>query len=278
MAGTGRAIWTGSINFSLVSIPVKLYPIVSDADKLSFHQHRISDGSRIAQKRVAVADGEEVPFQDIVSGIELAPGNVVLLTPDDLAGIRLPTLKEITLETVVNASDVSPLMFSGKNYYVAPAVQGGVRAYALLRDTLETSGRAGVVKVALRSRESMALLVARDGVLVLELLNWAADIRTPQFPLLDSAPVLTEAERNMAGDLVGAMEGKFDPSQYTDEYEAALNELVEAKTNGTDLPKAEAPAAPTTSLADALAASLKAKSGNSKAASAGAKAKKTAKK
>lgn len=259
MTTTQRSSWKGSITFGLVSLPVGLYPTTSDTDKTSFHQHRASDGSRIRLKKVAEADGAEVPASEIVKGIEIG-GKIVTLTTDDMAALPVPSVKEIAVELVVDEGSIDPLLFSGKSYYAAPE-KAGVRAYALLRDALADAGLAAVVKVTLRQRESVGLLVARPGpgggVLVLELLHWAADIRQPAFPLLDSPPVMLQAERDMAAQLIGAMKGTFDPSAYTDEYAIALDALVEAKAAGTDLPAAAAPADTTpASLMDALSASL----------------------
>lgn len=268
-ATTGRSIWKGTITFSLVSIPVALYPVTSDTDKTRMHMYRASDNSPIRQRLVAEVDGDEVARADTVKGIDAGAGTIVVLTADELATIKLPSLKEIAVEHVTSEAEIDPLLLSGKNYYVAPD-KAGVRAYALLRDALHNAGLAGVVKVTLRSRETVGLLVARDGILVLELLNWAEDIRKPVFPVLDREPEISEAECDMAQQLISAMEGKFDPGEFSDGYEAALTELVEAKRTGADLPTApEAPAA-STNLADALAASLKA---TPKASKAGGKAK-----
>lgn len=253
---TGRAIWKGTISFSLVTIPVGLYPVTGDTDKVSFHQYSKA-GGRIRMKRVTEEDpGTEVPYADVVKGLELAPGKVITLTKDELDGIAVPSAREIAVEHVVQAADIDPMLLSGTRYYVAPD-KAGARAYMLLRDALSESGQAAVVKITLRARESVALLTARDSVLVLELLNWASDIRTPAFPVLEeSAVVISQAERDMATQLIGFMAGKFDPAAYTDEYDAALRELVEAKSSGIALPTApEAPTA-TSNLTDALAASL----------------------
>src|SRR4249919_1351498 len=177
-----RSIWKGTVSFGLVTIPVRLYSATEERD-VSFHQVRRSDGSRIKYKRVAAADGEEVPYSEIAKGYELPTGETLVLTDEDFADLPLATQKTVEVLQFVPAEEVDPIYFA-KSYYLEPE-QIGVKPYVLLREALEASGRIAIVKVALRQRETLATLRVREGVLVLETMLWPDEIRTPDFGFLD---------------------------------------------------------------------------------------------
>src|SRR5690348_1341956 len=214
-----RSIWKGSISFGLVSIGVKLYTATEEKD-VSFHQVRRTDGARIRYKRVAETDGEEVAYADIAKGYVLPSGETVVLTDDDFADLPLPTARVVDVMQFVPLDQIDPIYFA-KSYYLEPE-STAVKPYVLLRDALDESGMAGLVKVAIRNREQLATLRVRDGVIVLETMIWPDEIREPEFGFLDTDVDLRPAEREMARSLVDSMAGEFDPEAYTDDYREAL--------------------------------------------------------
>jgi DNA end-binding protein Ku len=272
-----RSIWKGSISFGLVSIAVKLYSATEEKD-IAFHQVHREDGGRIKYKRICSIDGEEVPYNDIAKGYELPDGDMVVLTDDDLAELPLTSSREIDVLQFVPLEQVDPIYFN-KSYYLEPDARAA-KAYVLLRDTLEKSGRVAVVKVALRRREALATLRVRGGVITLETMLWPDEIRTPEFGFLDESVDVRPAEIAMASSLVESLSGDFDPADYTDQYRAALESVVEAKIEGRDLipaPDTTDSGAPGTvvDLVAALQASIAAvkasKAGDSAPAKAAAK-------
>ncbi|HZV26015.1 MAG TPA: Ku protein, partial [Acidothermaceae bacterium] len=224
--------WKGSISFGLVSIAVKLYSATEEKD-VAFHQVHREDGGRVRYKRVCSICGEEVPYNDIAKGYELPDGDVVVLTDDDLAELPLTTSREIDVLQFVPLEQVDPIYFN-KSYYLEPDPRAA-KAYVLLRDTLEKSGRVAVVKVALRRREALATLRVRSGVITLETMLWPDEIRNPEFGFLDEDVDVRPAEIAMASGLVESLSGDFNPADYADQYRAALESVVEAKIEGRDL-------------------------------------------
>jgi DNA end-binding protein Ku len=249
-----RSIWKGAISFGLVTIPVKLYSATEQKD-VSFHQVRRSDGSRIRYKRVAQADGEEVPYGEIAKGYELSNGETVVLTDEDFADLPLTTSKAIDVLQFVPLEQVDPIFFE-KSYYIEPD-KAGAKPYVLLRDALEESGKVALVKVALRNRESLATLRVRDGVFVLETMLWPDEVRNPDFGFLDEDIDVRPQELAMAGSLIDTLSGDFDPSQYKDSYREALNEVIEAKIAGHEVKQPEQ-AQPTSGTVVDLMAALRA--------------------
>jgi DNA end-binding protein Ku len=272
-----RSIWKGSISFGLVSIAVKLYSATEEKD-IAFHQVHRDDGGRIKYKRVCSIDGEEVAYNDIAKGYELPDGDVVVLTDDDLAELPLTSSREIDVLQFVPLEQVDPIYFN-KAYYLEPDAKA-TKAYTLLRDTLEESGRVAVVKVALRRREALATLRVREGVLTLETMLWPDEIRKPAFGFLDDDVEVRPQELAMAASLVESLSGDFDPTEYTDGYRAAIESVVEAKIEGRDLIPAPDTTESTTSgkvvdLVAALQASIDAAKRDRAGGSAGSGAAKT---
>jgi DNA end-binding protein Ku len=256
-----RSMWKGAISFGLVMIPVKLYAATEQKD-IAFRQVHREDGGRIRFRRVCSLDGAEVPYEDVAKGFELPGGEMVVLTDEDMADLPLASNKSIEVMHFAPADQLDPILFN-RSYYVEPEA-AGVRAYALLRDALERSGRIAIAQVALRQRESLATLRTRDGVLVLETLLWPDEVRGADFGFLDEDVEVRSQELRMATSLIDSMTVDFDPAEYHDRYREALQELVTAKTEGRDVVQpgeAAAPAA-STSLADALKASLAAARGD----------------
>ncbi len=247
-----QSMWNGAISFGLVTIPVKLYAATEQRD-VAFRQVHKTDGGRISFRRICSVDGAEVPFEQVAKGYELPDGQVVLVTDEDLADLPLPTTHSIEVLNFAPADQLDPILCA-RSYYLEPEPTGA-RAYVLLRDALERSGKVALTKVALRQRESLATLRVRAGVLVLETLLWPDEVREPAFPFLGGDIEVHPQEMTMAASLISSMTVDFDPSQYRDGYREALEELVAAKIQGRDVIRPREPGS-SGSLADVLEASL----------------------
>jgi DNA end-binding protein Ku len=251
-----RSMWKGGISFGLVMIPVRLYAATEQKD-IAFRQVHRADGGRIRFRRFCSVCDEEVPYEDVVKGYELSTGEMVVLDDEDLADLPLPTTKSIEVLHFAPAEQLDPILFN-RSYFVEPEA-AGARAYVLLRDALEQSGRIAIAQVALRQRESLATLRTRDGVLVLETLLWPDEVRDAAFPFLEQDVEVRPQELTMASSLIDSMTSDFDADAHHDGYREALAEVVEAKVAGRELTQpstVEIAAGPSTSLADALRASL----------------------
>jgi DNA end-binding protein Ku len=257
-----RSIWKGAISFGLVTIPVKLYAATEQRD-IAFRQVHKADGGQIRFRRVCSVDGEEVPYSDVAKGYPLPSGEMIVLTDEDLASLPLATSKTIEVLQFTSAEQVDPIFFA-KSYYIEPDATGA-RLYALLRDALEQSGRVAIVKVALRQRESLAMLRVREGVFVLETMLWPEEVRAADFPFLDGHIEVRPQELKMAGSLIDTTTAGFDPDEYHDDYREALERVIEAKISGNEavLPGGEPEeAAPAADLMATLRASVEAARGN----------------
>ena len=230
-----RSMWKGAVSFGLVSIGVRMYSATEERD-VSFHQVRRTDGSRIRYRRVAEADGEEVQYADIAKGYQLDTGETIILTDADFADLPLPTTRALDVLQFVPLEQVDPIYFN-KSYYLEPE-KSATKPYVLLRDALERSGMVAVVKVAIRTREQLATLRVRDGVIVLETMLWPDEIRTPDFAFLDEDITVRGPEEKMADSLVASMSGDFDAGEFTDEYRDALMQMIDAKAAGHEVVEA----------------------------------------
>lgn len=221
-----RAIWKGAVAFGLVNVPVKVYAATGE-HRVSMHQVHQADGGRIRYRKVCSVDGEEVGSDQIVKGYETDDGRMVMLTDEDLANLPLTTEREIAVEEFVPADQVDPIMLD-RTYYLEPE-QTAVKPYALLRQALQASDRMAVVKVALRQRETMAVLRVRGDVICLQTLLWPDEVREAAFPVLEDEVNVRPQELQMAASLVESLASDFDPSEFEDRYEVALKEVIEAK-------------------------------------------------
>src|SRR5215208_3876991 len=203
-----RSIWRGAVSFGLVSIGVKLYSATEDKD-IRFHQVHATDGGRVKYKRVCSIDGEEVEYSDIAKGFELPDGQVVILTDEDFEDLPLATRREIEVLEFVDQDEIDPIMFE-KTYYLEPEGPAA-RPYVLLRDALENAGQVAITKIAIRQRESLAVLRIRDGVLVLHTMRWPDEIRRPDFAFLDEDISVRPQELKMAEALIGSMTAVMEP-------------------------------------------------------------------
>lgn len=223
-----RAIWKGAVAFGLVNVPVKLYAATGEHE-VPLHQVHKDDGGRIRYRKVCSVCGETVQFSDIAKGYETDEGELVVLTDQDLAELPLATEREISVVEFVPSEQVDPILLA-KTYYLEPE-KTSAKPYALLREALEASDRMAVVKVALRQRESMAVLRVRDNVICLQTLLWPDEVREADFPILDTDVTVRPQELAMASSLVESLAGDFDPSGFEDSYQAALEQLIESKVS-----------------------------------------------
>jgi DNA end-binding protein Ku len=246
-----RAIWRGAVSFGLVSIPVKLYTATEEKD-VSFHQVHREDGGRIRYKRVCQVDGEEVAYSDIAKGYELPSGETVVLTDEDLADLPLASSRVVDVLSFVPLEQVDPIYFA-KSYYLEPD-KTATKPYVLLREALERADSVALVKVAIRTRESLATLRVRDGVLVLETMIWPDEVREPDFGFLDDDVQVRPQELAMAQSLIESMSADFDPGQYHDDYREALQQVIEAKVEGREIVEQPVQEEETGSVVDLMAA------------------------
>ena len=233
-----QIVWKGVISFGLVSIPVRLFA-ATEEHGVSFRQIHVSDGGQIRYRRVCDIDGEEVPYGDIARGYELLDGQVIVLTDADFEQLPLASSRAIQVLGFADADTIDPVRLS-RSYYCDPT-GSDAKAYVLLREALERTGKVALVKVALRGRESPAVLHPRNGVLVLHVLLWPDEVRKPRFKFLHDDITLRPGELQAAESYIHTLTGTHDPQEMVDRYQAALIELVEAKVAGRQVEQPPSP-------------------------------------
>jgi DNA end-binding protein Ku len=250
-----RAIWTGSISFGLLNVPVKLYSAVASRS-ISFRELREGDHSRIRHRRVAEEDGEEVPYEEIVKGYEIAPDQYVVMTREELEELDPQKTKAIEIEDFVDLDEIDPIYFD-KPYYLGPQ-PGAERAYALLVQAMAEQRKVAIARFVLRNRESLAAIRATGDVLTLATMRFADEVVPPEQldgVLGEGAEVEPKKkEVDMAKALIDSLASDFDPSSYKDEYREELLELIERKARGEELVKVDTDAPEPTKAPDLMAA------------------------
>ena len=253
-----RAIWSGAISFGLVNVPVKLYSATSPKS-VRFHQLSKTTGARIRQKRVDPSTDEEVPYEEIVKGYEVTPERYVVIEPEELDALDPKATKTIDIEEFVDLDQIDPIYYD-HSYYLAPAT-GGAKAYRLLLDAMRESGKVGIGRVVLRSKQQLAALRPTGNVLTLTTMLWGDEVLSPdRLDELDSVEETeaTDRELKMAEQLIDSLSGDFEPERFKDEYRERVLDLIERKAAGEKIavqPQAEEPAAAPDLMA-ALEASL----------------------
>ncbi len=232
-----QAIWKGTISFGLVTIPIKVYSATEERN-ISFRQVHEADSGRIRYKRVCEIDGEEIPYSDIGKAYELPDGRLVTLTNDDFTELPLPSAKSIEVLEFVPAEQIDPLYFAKAYYLAADGV--GAKPYVLLRDALTKTGQCALVKVAIRTRETLALLREKDGALVLQTMLWPDEVRDSEFAVPDDSVTIRKQEVGMAESYIATLTADFDPTRYSSDYREALEQLVQAKAAGLPMPDSDA--------------------------------------
>lgn len=250
-----QTIWKGAISFGLVTIPVKLYAATEERG-VSLHQVHVTDGGRIRYRRICEIDGDEVPYRDIARGYQLPDGDTIVLTEEDMANLPLASSRSVEVLQFVDSDNIDPINFA-RSYYLEADGPGG-KPYVLLRDALRRTDKVAVVKVALRSRESLATLRPAGDVLVLQMMLWPDEVRDSRaFAPSDDVEVRAQ-EVAMAESYIATLSGEFEPSAYTDAYREALMEVIEAKAAGRPVREEAATPAPgeVVDLMDALRRSV----------------------
>ena len=231
-----RAIWTGSISFGLLNVPVRLYSAVS-RKSVSFRELRASDGSRIRHKRVAEADGEEVPYEEIVKGYEIGPDRYVILTRDELEELDPQKTKAIEIQDFVDLDEIDPIFFDHP-YYLGPD-KGAEKAYTLLVKAMSDSRKVAIARFVLRNRENLAAIRPMAKVLTMATMRFADEVVSPDELGDDVVPEdgrkLDKREVEMAKRLIDSLSTDFEPDKYHDEYREELLAMIERKARGEEV-------------------------------------------
>jgi len=244
-----RAIWKGAISFGLVSVPVGIYS-AARSEEIKFRMLRGSDLSPINYKRVAEVDGKEVSWEDIVKGYEFEKGKFVVLKEEDFKRVDLEATQTIDIVDFVPVHDINPVHFF-RPYYLEPQ-RGGAHAYSLLREVLADTGKVGIAKVVIKTRQHLAAVKANGDALVLELMHFADELVDYGSLNIPRATKAGGRELEMARTLVEQMTVKWDPARYTDEYRSALLKLIDQKiaSGGKELPEPKRARRPPTNVVD----------------------------
>jgi DNA end-binding protein Ku len=279
------AIWTGSISFGLVTVPVRMVTATRSLD-VRFNQLEADTGARIRYRKVSDKTGEEVANDDIVKGYDVGGGRYVVVEPDELEALKPKATRQIEIEDFVDLADIDPVYFE-QPYYLVPDREAA-KAYRLLLDVMNDEGKVAIGRFVLRTKETLVAIRPMDGVLCLETMRYADEVLAAdrEQPIPEPASEPSERELDMARQLVRALSTDFDPDKYHDEYREELLDLIDRKAAGEEIVAPEAPEEPAKvlDLMAALEASL-ARSGSARERSAAAKderpsrtpAKKTAK-
>ena len=256
------AIWKGSLTFGLVNIPVELKTAVR-ADHISFRLLHKEDLSPVKYERVCQAEGEPVPWNEIVKGYEYEKGKFVVLTDEDFKTAALEQSKTIDILDFVKEDEIDPRYFETP-YYLVPA-KGGEKPYALLREAIRQTGSVGIGKIIIRQTQHLAAVKVVGDALVLEIMRFANELVDAKEFSFPSREAVRPQELQMAEQLVANLAEPFDPTRYTDEYRANLMKIIKAKMKGRKVkleePEGEAPDSDVLDLMSRLRASLEEGSG-----------------
>src|SRR3954447_8757587 len=258
MSAMPRSMWSGAISFGLVNVPIKLYSAVSKKT-VRFHQLNGETGNRIAQKRTDAVTGDEVPYENLVKGYALTRDQYVIINPDELDALDPEKSRTIDIEDFVDLSEIDPIYYDHP-YYLVPD-KGAAKAYGLLLNAMQESGRVAIARVVLRSKEQLvAIRPDKDGrLLMMETMIFADEV-VPKEDLegLPEAEELKVSEREvkMAQALISSLATDFEPERYRDEYREKVLELIERKAEGEEI--VVAPEAPQPARVPDLMAALEA--------------------
>lgn len=230
-----HAIWTGSINFGLVNIPVKLFSAVR-ANDLSFNLLHKKDKGRINNVRTCSIDHKKVEWNEIVKGYEIEKGEYVILTDEDFKRVNVEATQSVDILQFVQQKEINPMLYDTP-YYLEPEKKGR-HAYALLREALKKSGKVGVARVVIRTREHLAAVRPQGNAIVLELMHYADEIVSEdQFEFPPAKEKTPETEMRAALMLIDTMTEKFEAGSFHDKYRDELLTMIRARAKGKELPK-----------------------------------------
>ena len=230
-----RAIWSGSISFGLLNVPVKLYSAVARRG-ISLREIRESDGARIRHRRVAEGTDEEVPYENIVKAFELAPDRYVPLSKEEMSSLDPEKSRAIEVLDFVDLDEIDPIYFNSP-YYMGPA-DGAEKAYSLLVQAMEKSGKVAIARFVFRNKEHLAAIRPGNGVLTLTTMRFADEVVPPSElddVLPSEKPKVAKREVEMAEQLIDSLTSRFDPSAYRDEYREQLLAMIERKAAGEEI-------------------------------------------
>ena len=250
-----RAIWSGAISFGLVNVPVRMYSAIQE-HKLHFHLVHEKDESPIGYQKICKLEDKPVPDDEVVKAFEFEPGEYVFMEDKDFEAARVEGYRTIDISDFVPYEQIDPIYFA-HTYYLAPP-EGGEKVYVLLTRAMEESGLAGIAKFVMRDRQNLGCLRARDGVITLEQLYFADEIR-PLDELRPDGGRVSKEELAMAEQLIDKFAGAFEPEKYKDTYRDSLCAIIRAKRAGKEVhraPETEEAAPP--DLLEALRASIEA--------------------
>jgi DNA end-binding protein Ku len=267
-----RAIWSGSISFGLLNVPVRMYSAVARRN-IALREIRESDSSRIKHRRVAEGTDEEVPYDEIIKAYELTPGQYVPLTKEEMEALSPEKTRAIEVQDFVDLDEIDPMYFDSP-YYLGPA-DGAEKAYSLLAKAMAASGKVAIARFVLRNKEHLAAIRSNGEVLTLTTMRFADEVvPAKELEILPEKTVKpAKREQEMAEQLIDSLSTDFDPSAYHDEYREQLLKLIEQKAEGKEIVASEAETPKATKAPDLMAALEE-----SIAAAQGGKAKKPAKK
>ncbi|MEU4236017.1 Ku protein [Actinoplanes sp. NPDC026619] len=240
-----RPIWTGSITFGLVSVPVAMYSATHDHE-VSFHQFEKDSADRIRYKRVNERTGKEVDFDGIVKGADVGGGDYVMLDRDELDSVAPGRSKSLEIDRFVELGDIDPIYYQ-RTYYLGPGGKDTAKVYGLLRDAMADAGRAAVGTLVMRGKEYLAAVRAENDLLILQTMYFADEVRDPKEEI-DGLPrrgAAKKAELAMAQQLIDSMAGKWKPADFRDTYTDRVNDLIKQKKAGKEITAAEPAPEPT---------------------------------
>jgi DNA end-binding protein Ku len=249
-----RAIWSGSISFGLLNVPVKLYSAVARRG-ISLREIRESDGARIRHRRVAEGTDEEVPFEKITKAYEVSKDRYIPLAKSELEALAPEKSRAIEVKDFVDLEEIDPIYFDSP-YYLGPA-DGAERAYSLLARAMEGSGKVAIARFVFRNKEHLAAIRPTDGVLTLTTMRFADEVVPPaelEDVLPTETPKVAKREVEMAEQLIGSLTRGFDPAAYRDEYREQLLAMIERKAAGEEIVAAPAEEREATKAPDLMAA------------------------
>jgi DNA end-binding protein Ku len=230
-----RAIWSGSISFGLLNVPVKLYSAVARRG-ISLREIRESDNARIRHRRVAEGTDEEVPYEEIIKAFEITKDRYVPITKDEMASLDPEKSRAIEVQDFVEIAEIDPIYFDSP-YYLGPA-DGAEKAYSLLAQAMEESGKVAIARFVFRSKERLAAIRPGDGVLTLTTMRFADEVVPPSElddVLPSDKPKVAKREVEMAEELIDSLTRSFDPTAYRDEYREELLAMIERKAAGEEV-------------------------------------------
>jgi DNA end-binding protein Ku len=249
-----RPIWTGTISFGLVTLPVKLYS-ATESHTVSFHNFERGTGERIRNKRVAEGSGHEVDYDDVVKGYEIRPGEYVMVETEELDSVDPGRSRAIEIEDFIELDDVDPVYFQ-KTYHVVPSDEGAARPYRLLARTLAEASRVGIARFVMRGKQYLAAIRTKDDGLVLETMFFPDEVRSAgDLPEMEAAEGVEVSDREIAAarQLVDSLTSEWDPSRYHDTYREQVLDLLERKAEGETI-STEAPEEPSGNVLDLMSA------------------------